>query len=205
MSFLSQMPFNWFDVVVLVVLFTGISRGRKRGMSEELMPLLKWLLLILGCAVAYQPIGSMIAQSSQVFTPLTAYLVAYCGTALVIAIGFALVTKMMGGKLVGSDIFGRNEYYLGMIAGTLRFTCVLIAVLAVMNARRYRAYEIKDEEKYQKDVYGSNFFPTFQTLQAQVFERSFLGPTIRSQLGFLLIAPTEPEKKPLKRKQIDLP
>src|ERR1051325_2854502 len=120
MSFLSNLPFNWFDLAVLGVLFYGISRGRKRGMSEELMPLLKWLLVIVGCSFAYQPIGEIIAQDSKVFSNLGGYLVAYCATALVIAAGFALITKLLGGKLVGSDVFGRNEYYLGMIAGTLR-------------------------------------------------------------------------------------
>jgi hypothetical protein len=74
-----------------------------------------------------------------------------------------------------------------------------------MNARLYRGYEIKEQEAYQKENYGSTFFPTFQSLQSQVFERSFFGPTIRSQLGFLLIQPTEPEKRPLKRKELDLP
>src|ERR1043166_9711694 len=113
MSFINNLPFNWFDLVVVAVLFFGIQRGRKRGMSEELMPLLKWLLVIVGCALAYQPIGEVISHDSQVFNNFTGYLIGYCTAALVIAIGFTLATKLMGGKLVGSDVFGRNEYYLG--------------------------------------------------------------------------------------------
>lgn len=202
---MSNLPFNWFDMVVLGVLFWGIQRGRKRGMSEELMPLIKWLLLIVGCALAYQPIGDVIAHDSQVFTPLGAYRIAYCAVALIIASGFALVVKMIGGKLVGSDVFGRNEYYLGMVAGMIRFSCIMIVLLALLNSRLYKPYEEKAEENYQKEVYGSTFFPTLQTVQAQVFQKSFLGPLIHNQLSFVLIKPTTPEKKEIKRKQIDLP
>src|ERR1044072_6813967 len=169
MSFLNALPFNWFDIVVLIVLFLGFSRGRKRGMSEELMPVIKWLLVIAGAAFAYQPIGDMLSQNSQVITQFWGYMIGYCGAALVIASLFALVTKMMGGKLVGSDVFGRNEYYLGMVAGSIRFACILITILALMNARQYRTFEVTAEQPRQQELYGSNFFPTFQQLQSQVF------------------------------------
>jgi uncharacterized membrane protein required for colicin V production len=205
MNFLNNLPFNWFDLVVVGVLIVGIQRGRKRGMSEELMPVIKWLLVLVGASLAYEPVGQVLANSSQVFGNFEAYLTAYCGTALLIAIAFAVITKLMGGKLIGSDVFGRNEYYLGMIAGTVRFSCMLIAVLALMNARLYRGYEVKAAEDYQKKEFGSTFFPTFQNLQAQVFQRSFFGPMIKQDLGFLLIKPTAPEKKEIKRKQIELP
>jgi len=202
---LNSLPFNWFDLLVVITLCVGILRGRKRGMSEELMPLLKWLLVILGAAFVYQPIGQMIFNNSSVFTLLSCYLIAYVGSVMVIAGLFALTTKLMGGKLVGSDVFGTNEYYLGMVAGMLRFTCILIGFLALLNARLYQTHEIRAAEKFQKDVYGSNFFPTLQSIQAQVFQKSFFGPLIKDNLAFVLIKPTEPEKKEMKKKQFELP
>ena len=45
---------------------------------------------------------------------------------------FALFKHSVGGKLLGSDVFGRGEYYLGMGSGMLRFGCVLLAVLALL-------------------------------------------------------------------------
>jgi len=98
----------------------------------------------------------------------------------------------LGGKLIGSDVFGKSEYYLGMPAGMLRFICMLITALAILNARLYSSQEIAAAQKFQLDNYGSEFFPSMQSLQATVFEQSIAGPPIRKYLGFLLITPTAP-------------
>ena len=47
---LDQLPINFFDALLIVVLIAGINRGRKHGMSEELMSLLTWLTILFGCA-----------------------------------------------------------------------------------------------------------------------------------------------------------
>lgn len=200
-----QMPFNWFDVVVVGLLIFGFFRGRKRGMSEELISVLMWLSIAIGCAFLYQPIGALIVGSGTVFSDLAGYLMGYIAAALVIAVLFALLRKAVGSKLVSAETFGRSEFYLGMIAGMVRYTCILIAALALLNARSYNNSEIKAEIKYQNDVYGSNFFPTLFTVQSQVFERSLSGPMIKQYLGPLLIKPTTPEKKQVKRKELDIP
>jgi len=202
---LDKLPFNWFDLVIVIVLLVGIQRGRKRGMSEELLPLIKWLAIAFGAALVYEPVGRMIADGSPVFDLLFSYLMAYLGAALVIAILFAGIKRLLGGKLLGSDVFGRNEYYLGMLAGMARYTCMLVAALALLNARFFTPAEVQAENNYQQDVYGSNFFPTLHTLQSQVFERSLAGPWIKQQLGFLLIRPTLPEHKEIKQKEYKLP
>jgi uncharacterized membrane protein required for colicin V production len=199
-----NLPFNWFDLLVLVVLIVGMQRGRKHGMSEELISLLKWLAIVMVCAVAYQPLGTAIA-TSNVFNLLSGYLMAYLGTALVIAALFAGLKTAMGGKLLGSDVFGRSEFYLGMFAGMVRFICVLIVALALLAARAYSTTEIRADIKYQNDVYGSNFFPKLYTVQSQVFDNSLCGPWIKNNLAFLLIKPTTPEKKELKKKETPLP
>jgi uncharacterized membrane protein required for colicin V production len=199
-----SLPFNWFDLLIVVVLFAGLHRGRKHGMSEELISLLKWLAIMFGCALLYQPLGDAIATSS-VFNHLTGYLIAYLGVALIIAALFALFKTAIGGKLVGSDVFGRSEFYLGMLAGMVRFCCLLIIGLALLNARAYTSAEIRADVRYQNDVYGSTFFPKLYTVQSQVFDSSLTGPWIKTNLSFLLIKPTEPEKKELKQKEIQLP
>ena len=199
-----NLPFNWFDLVVVVVLFVGIQRGRKHGMSEELTRVLKWLAIAFGCAYAYGPLGALIANGS-VFDLLAGYLMAYVGSALIITGLFALVKKAMGEKLVGSDVFGRSEFYLGMIAGMIRFTCILITVLALLNARAYTPAEIGADRKNQNELYGSDFFPKLYNLQAQVFNNSLTGPWIKQNLAFLLIAPTEPQTKELRKKETPLP
>src|SRR5579859_5977870 len=122
---LSQMPFNLFDVVLVAVLLVGVLRGRKHGMSEELMGLLKWIVIVVACAFVYEPGGAWLAQSCP-FSLLWSYIFVYAGGVLAILGLFALVRNHLGGKLIGSDIFGRSEYYLGMGSGFLRFGCMLI-------------------------------------------------------------------------------
>jgi len=204
MSF-NGLPFNWFDLLLLALLFWGLRIGRKRGMSEELPYLLKWLAIAFGCAFAYQPLGLLITSHSSVFSDLAAYRMAYIGTALVIAAFFSALKTALGEKWVSAEFFGSTEFYLGMVAGCIRFCCMLIAALSLLNARSYNAAEVNAAIKYQNENYGSNFFPTMQTVQSQVFERSMIGPTIKKDLAFLLIKPTRPEKKELRRKETQLP
>lgn len=188
---LDNLPFNWFDIFLLLWLGMGIFRGRKRGMSEELITFLQWMAIVVVSAIAYQPVGTVL-QGAMKTGQLTAYIVAYLLTAGCVATVFLLVKRALGGKLIGSDAFGKSEYYLGMPAGMLRFICMLIAALALLNARLYSREEIAAAQKFQLDNYGSEFFPGLQSLQATVFEKSIMGPPIRKYLGFLLITPTAP-------------
>jgi uncharacterized membrane protein required for colicin V production len=201
---LDKLPVNIFDVIVLAVLAVGVWRGRKHGMSEELLMVLKWMSILLGCAFAYEPLGRLIAQEGN-FSLLSSYLMAYVSVALAVLIVFAGVKRGLGGKLLGSDLFGKAEYYLGMGAGLVRCTCMLLVALALLNARFFSDAEIQAMERFQNDVYGSNFFPGLHSLQAMVFERSFMGPVIREGLGFLLIKQTAPEEKKFKQKEYQFP
>ena len=121
---------SWVDLVVIGLLIIGVLRGRKRGMSEELLDLLKWLLIVVVAAQFYQAIGDLIAVNSM-FSRLSWYLGIYVAIILAIKIIFSLIKKRIGEKLVGSDIFGRAEYYLGMSAGAVRYACVIIVIMAV--------------------------------------------------------------------------
>jgi hypothetical protein len=201
---MNNLPFNWFDLVVVVVLILGMRSGRKHGMSDELPGLLKWLAIAFGCAFAYEPVGQMILTSSSVFSQLGAYLMAYLATALVIAAVFAALKSALGQKWVSSEVFGRSEFYLGMISGMVRFSCMLIAALALLNARSYNTAEVNANITFQKEAYGSDFFPTLHVLQLQVFEKSMMGPFFAKDMDFLLIKPTRPEKVVIKRKEIPL-
>jgi uncharacterized membrane protein required for colicin V production len=201
---LDKLPINAFDCVVLVVLTLGLLRGRKHGMSEELVGLVTWLAVVIGCAFVYQPAGEWFAQATP-FSLLASFIMVYI-TAMLLILGFCAFCKSrIGGKLVGSDIFGRSEYYLGMGSGVVRFCCMLLACLALLNARYFSPMEVKASEAFQNDVYGSNYFPTWHTAQAVVFEKSISGGWIRDHLGFLLIKPTQPEDKQFHQKEANLP
>lgn len=189
-------PFNLFDVLFAVVLFSGIVQGRKHGISIELPNLAKWVTLVLVCPAVYGPAGDLISVSG-IFDLLTCYLFGYLGVALLIFLVFSVIERKYTPKLTGSDIFGRGEYFLGMGSGMLRFACILFVGLALLNAREFRPAELKNIERYQEDNYGSHIFPGLHSLQVAVFEKSLTGAFIRQDLGFLLIAPTPANEKPL--------
>lgn len=199
-----SLPINVFDCVLLCVLVLGIYRGRRHGMSEELLSLLKWLTILVACGMLYEPAGLLLASWSP-FSALTCFVMIYIAMALLILGVFGLTKHLFGGKLLGSDLFGKAEYYLGMGSGMVRFACILLAVLAVLNSRYFSPEEVRAMERFQNDVYGSNFFPTLHTAQSVVFEKSLTGPWIREHLGFLLIKQTPPEKKELHQKEANLP
>ena len=189
-----SLPINLFDLVALAIVVGGLLHGRKRGLSVEFPSLVKWIALLVVCAVAYRPLGQLISKAGF-FDLLSAYLLAYLGTALVVFLAFQLLERRLGPKLEGSDVFGRAEYYLGMGSGLVRFCCMLLAALALLNAREFTPYEVKSMERFQEDVYGSDLFPTLYTIQTAVFKRSLAGSFIKEDLGFLLITPTETNQR----------
>jgi|ERR1043166_568030 uncharacterized membrane protein required for colicin V production len=191
-----DLGFSWIDLVMVGVIIAGVVRGRKRGMSEELLDVLKWLLIVVVGAFAYEQVGNFIAESTM-FSRLSAYIAVYTGIILVFVLLFGFIRSQVGGKLLGSDLFGGAEYYLGMFAGGLRYACITMVALAMLNARYYNPAEVKAEIKYQEDNFGSIYFPTLCTLQHEVFAKAFLGRMTQDYLSVVLIRPTAPEEKGL--------
>lgn len=205
----ANLPFNWFDIVVLILLVIGVRCGRKHGMSQEVMFMLTWVALVILCGVAYEPLGLWLASTAGI-GKLLAYVLAYALTAALVAVVFVFLKRVIGGKLTGSDTFGKAEYYLAMPAGMVRFACIILAFLALLNARLYKTYEIKAMTKFQDENYGSQFFPTLQSVQAGVLEQSFVGSQAKKHLSFLLIKPTAPAgpgeaTQQVKRREFTLP
>jgi hypothetical protein len=186
-----KLPINWFDIVVVAVLLVGYARGRKHGMSKELLQVMKWLTVILVGAIGYEPLGLWLDSTLRI-GKLMSFIISYCFIAGLVLVLFIFLNDTLGRKLAGTDTFGKGEFYLAMPAGMLRFGCILIAVLAVLNARLYTTAEIKAMRKFQDDNYGSQFFPTLSSVQSEVFEESFVGTKIRQHMSFLLIKPTFP-------------
>jgi membrane protein required for colicin V production len=190
-----NVPVNWFDAVVVLMLGFGLFRGRKNGMSKELLPLFQWLAVILVSGLFYATVAQLLAKLVGL-SPLLSNLLAYALLAVVVFLIFSLLKRTVGLRLFGSNLFGNAEYYLGMPAGLVRFACLLIFALAFLDARHYTAAQIEDSNKYQERWYGAHFFPDLYTVQSQVFEKSFTGPYIKKYLGVLLIEPTSSGTKP---------
>ena len=202
---LQRSPVNWFDLMVVIVALLGIRQGRKNGMSVELMPMLQWLAIVGAGAALYRPLGDWLADMSPMMGHLFCYITMYIVIAVFIKAVFTFIKKGAGGKMTGSDIFGRAEFYLGMFAGSVRFVCMLLAVMALLNAPYYSSQEIASIKSYRDDMYGSDFFPGLSDIQIQVFKESFLGSAIKNQAPFMLIASTKQEHHDIQKRKLDLP
>lgn len=199
-----KLPINWFDVVLVVVLVAGLLRGRKRGLSEELITMLQWLVTVAVCTFTYKPVAEFLTPTTG-FSVLFCRISAYILMMLVVWLVFIVLKRAIGGKLIGSDAFGKGEYYMGMPAGLIRFACILVTVLAVVNARFYSPAEIALNEKVTKDVYGSNFFPGLYEMQQDIFFNSFSGAIVRKHASVLLIEPTPHLVKAFRQKDYEFP
>lgn len=179
---------NWFDLLVVVILIVGVIRGRKRGMSEELLDVLQWLVIVVAAALIYLPLGSFLAGYTHM-TLYWAFIFSYIGVAIAIKLIFTALKRAVGEKLVHADTFGRMEYYLGMLAGALRWFCVLLVVLALLNARYISREQREANIRMQQENFGSISFPTLSSLQQDIFYRSYSGRFIQRHLKEQLIMP----------------
>lgn len=185
----NSLAVNWFDAVVVAVLAFGLFRGRKNGMSKEILPLFQWLAVIFVCGLFYSVLAQLLVKYASL-DQTTAYILGYAILALVVFFIFSILKRTVGLKLFGSNLFGGAEYYLGMPSGMVRFACMLLAALALLNAPYYTSAQIQADNDYQARWYGAHFFPDLYNVQDQVFKQSFTGPYIKDYLGVLLIKPT---------------
>jgi len=170
-------------------------------MSEELLDVIKWVTVLVVAALFTQPAGQMLSDAS-VFSLLSCYIFVYTLIVVGLKVLFGLLRKQIGDKLVSSDFFGSAEYYLGMVAGAVRYTCVIIVAFAFINARYYSPEEIAEDARVQQNNFGDIRFPTWAALQDQVFNRSASGSMARNFIPFCLIPPTPPETKSLAKDSV---
>jgi hypothetical protein len=149
----------------------------------------------LGCEMAGQIFINFVKLGKAV-----SYVAGYLTLALVIYFLFVLVKKALMPRLTGSNFFGSSEYYLGMISGMIRYACILLFALALLNAPYYTAADIANYKAYAARWYGGgekgfsgDYFPTLQQVQAGVFKSSLAGRCIKDNLGMLLINSVPPD------------
>ena len=120
---------------------------------------------------------------------------------------FLALKRVFVYKLSENNFFGSAEYYLGVCSGMIRYLCILLFVLALLNAPFYSTAEISAHDAYVKRWYGGgmysgSYFPTLQNVQEQVFKRSFIGPYIKDYLGSLLVETTAASGKPAQKQPV---
>jgi hypothetical protein len=155
-------------------------------MSTEGLELLQWLLIVVVGGLTYEPLGRFFDQISGYGT-LWSNICVYLVTALMIMLLFSMFRHSAQKRLSASDLFGRWEYYCGMVAGALKAACMLLAVLAVLNARLYSAAEVAAQAKAQTDLLGGVYCPTPGMVQRSVFQQSVAGQFVHKHLAQWLL------------------
>jgi len=74
-----------------------------------------------------------------------------------------------------------------MVSGAIRFLCMLLMVLALLNAKLIPEQERQAELKKQEQELGSIYFPTLGQVQYTVFNDSFFGRLVKKHLSWMLI------------------
>jgi hypothetical protein len=207
---LDHLPFGWFDIALVAVLAFGLFRGRKNGMTKEVLPMFQWVATVLACGLGYEIVGQLLVNLSG-WDKLPCYLLGYFIVMFAIYLVFHAVKKLLTERLTGSNFFGTGEYYLGMISGLIRYACMLLVALALLNAPYYSAADIIRSKAYNarwfgggQQGYNGDFFPTLQSVQEEVFKTSFLGPFIKKYLDVFLINTVsggDDNQKPAQQKQ----
>ena len=185
----NSLPVSWFDGVVVMVLVFGIFRGRKNGMSKEILPLSEWFAVIFISGLFYSFVAQWLNRMAGLGA-LLSNIVGYTLLAVIIFLIFSTIKRSVGLRLFGSNMFGNAEYYLGVPSGMVRYFCVLLFAMSLLGARQYTPEQVQASNDFQQRWYGSHFFPDLYNVQDAVFQKSFTGPYIRKYLSVLMIEPT---------------
>lgn len=210
----SNLLFNWFDVALVLMLGFGFWRGRKHGMTKEFIPFFRWMFIIILAGFGYSLLGNLLVQSDIIKSmfgrrPLqitTAYITSYLIIAGIVWLVFIYIGRLLKPKLEHSSIFGSSEYYLGILAGTLRYACISLFALSLLHAPYYTSQDIAADKAYKNRWYGGgmrnfsgDFIPSVYEAQSAAFDTSLFGPFIDKHLSLLLInsRPTVVVKEPV--------
>src|SRR5215213_4524023 len=103
---LKSLNISVFDGFFVAFLIVGILRGRKRGISEELLDVLQWIAIVVCAAFAYPAIGGLLINFAA-FPPVLGNVFGYVLTTLIVVFLFRILKRGVGEKLVQGDVFGR--------------------------------------------------------------------------------------------------
>jgi uncharacterized membrane protein required for colicin V production len=194
-DFFQDLAFGYFDAIVLAWLLAGFLRGRKRGMTQEILPMFQWVGIVLLGGYFNQPIGAFLRQNfpgsfDEQWSCILGYGIIALGTVLF----FGLLKHWLGDKLTGSDLFGRCEYYLGILAGVARFGCMLLVLLAIMHSRIVTRAELDaiDAQMHKNfdDIHPPRY--DYGCVEQAIFTQSFVGRAVQENLPDILIPTVAP-------------
>ncbi len=185
--------FRWFDLVAVALIFVGVFHGRKNGMSQELFNTLKWLIMLAVAPFLYEPVGKLLLK----FVPLKAlyvYVGAFVAISAIVHALLVTVRKKIKDRMSGSDVFGSAEYPLGMLAGAFQYSCLMVMIVACLNAKYVDEKALQAQDTAQREAMGEKFIPTPGNLHKDAMT-SIAGQFIKKYFKNQLIKPVDGPSK----------
>lgn len=176
-----------FDVLLVLTVILGFWRGKVRGISEELLDMLQWVVLVVAAGFLYSYVGDLLGKIGLPL--LAANIAGYVLIAAVVFTVFSFIRESVGTKLVDSDFAGSWEYRLGGVAGVVRYFCIYVAVLSLLNSRHFDEAAVAAERKYQEKEIGIVLVPTWGMAQRMALYDNLAGPYFRNYLSYVLMHP----------------
>ena len=176
-----------FDVLLLLAIGVGIWRGKVRGISEELLDMLQWVVVVVAAGFLYSYVSDLLVKTG--LQQLTANLGGYLLIAVLVFTLFGFIRQSVGSKLVDSDFAGSWEYRLGAVAGAIRFFCLYVVALSLLSSRYFDAAAVAAERKYQEKEVGLVLVPTWGMAQRMALYDNMAGPYLRQYLSYVLMRP----------------
>jgi uncharacterized membrane protein required for colicin V production len=179
--------FNYFDIVAIVWLIIGLLWGRMRGMSQELLPTLQWIGIVIAGGLLYRCFSPNIHRDTY-YSVLWSNIAAYLLLAVAVHLICLRLKQLFDAKLRESKLFGRAEFFLGMMAGTVRFGCMFLVGLALMNAHVATAAELAKAKKSPRHTLARFLFLTYSEFQQDVLFKSISCNWVQANLNSVMIA-----------------
>ena len=176
-----------FDLVVLIWLAVGLFRGWRNGVSLEVLLLPQWVAAIVVGAVVYPYLGGLIIR----MTNCSAVEGARWGYVAPALVAYAMASRLrhfVGNRLADADMFGKAEFRLGAIFGLLRFACMALVVIALIDAYLPAEWETQNKGAKLEGVGGYSVNPV--QIQREALLHSWTCRLSRAYLKPALIWPS---------------
>jgi uncharacterized membrane protein required for colicin V production len=123
--------FNVIDIVIFLYLLFGIVRGVKRGLSGEIARLAGIVVAVWAGWRFYEPLGERIFLTTRLGEQ-SSYALAFF-LALILAFVLMVVLRILLRHVMEFTFKGKLERIGGAVAGLLRSTAVVLAVVIFMS------------------------------------------------------------------------
>ena len=195
-SVVANARFNYFDIVLVVWLIIGLLWGFKRGMTLELVPLSQWMGSVFAGGLLYRAFPARTFTTAPItlsFGPISRLI---CWSFFPPSDLHSASKETLTQICVGKIVWARRVLRLGMMAGGVRFGCVLLVGFALMNARLASSEEMAKAEKSHQHDLSRALFLHFGAFQQNVVFNSMSGHWVQSNLPSFLIASAPPRPSP---------